>query len=204
MQHYCYVGNFDILKRLWYDVRIQKRKESTMEFRRLATARDALFAEAFAVYEISFPKSEQRPLDRQAALMSNPLYHFNAIVEDAVFAGILLHWECSGYAYIEHFAIHPSMRGKDIGSKALKRFCGEHSPVVLEIDPPIDEVAVRREHFYQRLGFKTNGYAHRHPAYLEHLPPHELVVMSYPHCMTETEYQLFQRELREVVMKDGA
>lgn len=175
-----------------------------MDFHRLSSAHDALFAEAFALYEISFPKNEQRPPGAQAALMSNPLYHFNAIMEDAVFAGILLHWECSGYTYIEHFAIQPSRRGQDIGSKALKKFCGEHSSVILEIDPPIDETAARRERFYQRLGFKTNGYAHRHPPYREQFPPHELVVMSYPRSVTEAEYQLFQRELRDMVMKDAA
>jgi hypothetical protein len=83
--------------------------------------------------------------------------------------------------------------------------CCEHSSVILEIDPPVDELAVRRKRFYQRLGFKTNSYAHLlHLPYREQFPPHELAVMSYPKYLTEMEYQTFQCELGKIVMEDAA
>jgi ribosomal protein S18 acetylase RimI-like enzyme len=175
-----------------------------MEFYRLNTARDSYYDEAFALYEQSFPKHEQRFPDKQRALMANPLYHFNAVLEGGVCIGILLYWEGSGYAYIEHFAISPSIRGKSMGSLALEAFCKDRPLVVLEIDPPVDDISVRRERFYQRLGFIKNDYEHKHPAYRKEFPPHELVVMSYPRQMTGNEYRTFQRELSEVVMKDAA
>lgn len=174
-----------------------------MEFHRLDSARDPLFTGAFALYESSFPEHEQRFPDKQTALMTNPLYHFDIIMDDGVFAGILLYWKISFYTYIEHFAIHASMRGNSLGSRSLKAFCENHPFVVLEIDPPVTEIAIRRESFYRRLGFKRNDYAHEHPAYRKKFPPHELVVMSYPQCMTEDEYRIFRRELGEIVMRDA-
>lgn len=175
-----------------------------MEFCRLVSSRDILFTESFSLYEISFPKHEQRPGDQQALLLSNPLYHFDAIADQGALAGILLYWEGSGYVYIEHFAIHPSRRGQAVGSKSLELFCRKHSRVVLEIDPPVDPVSIRRKGFYQRLGFQANAFSHKHPAYRKEFPPHELVVMSYPDLMTEEEYQTFHRELGEVFMGDMA
>lgn len=174
-----------------------------MEFFRLDSVQDISFVEAFALYESSFPQHERRLIGKQTALMTNPRYHFDVIKEDRDFIGILLYWEGSEYVYIEHFAIRTSLRGKAIGTRVLETFCREHSRVILEIDPPVNETAISRERFYQRLGFKTNGYAHRHPAYQKQFPPHELVVMSYPHPLTEGEYQLFRRELEEIVMKDS-
>lgn len=40
-----------------------------------------------------------------------------------------------------------------MGSRILEAFGKDHSLVVLEIDPPADDISVRRERFYQRLGF---------------------------------------------------
>jgi ribosomal protein S18 acetylase RimI-like enzyme len=174
-----------------------------VEFRRLDSAQDPLFAEAFALYEASFPQHEQRTPAMQTVLMTNPLYYFTVIIEDGAFVGILLYWAGSGYTYVEHFAIMPSMRGKAAGSRILESFCERYAPVVLEIDPLIDETAVRREHFYRRIGFKTNGYAHVHPAYQNQFPPHNLLVLSYPQLMNEKEYQIFRRELEETVMQDA-
>lgn len=177
---------------------------SDMEFKRLISADGHFFEEAFALYKTSFPEREQRVLDKQAAVMSNPLYHCDVIAEEGVFIGMLFWWELTGYAYIEHFAIDPSIRGKAFGSRSLTAFCEAHPSVVLEIDPPVDDISVRRERFYQRLGFQTNGYGHLHPAYRKPFPPHGLVVMSYPAQMREREYMVFQKELSEVVMKDCA
>jgi len=174
-----------------------------MEFRRLISARDPLFTPAFALYEESFPKYEQRLPDKQKAVMTDPLYHFDIITDNGVFMGILLYWNISRYVYIEHFAIHPSVRGKALGSRSLEAFFENHPAVILEIDPPENEVSIRREYFYQRLGFQRNSYAHTHPPYRKQFEPHRLVVMSYPKLMTESEYLLFRQELSEIVMRDS-
>lgn len=170
---------------------------------RLLSAEDRWFAEAFALYESSFPLHEQRTEQKQRALLGCAAYHFDVLLEEGALAGILLYWVLSGYTYIEHFAIHPAQRGKSLGSCALSGFCGECAPVILEIDPPVDAIAMRREGFYTRLGFIKNGYAHTHPAYREAYAPHALVVMSYPQAITAGEYALFSRELESIVMRDS-
>lgn len=174
-----------------------------MHFERLTSDRDGLFEQAFSLYEASFPKHEQRVLEKQRALMPDPLYHFDAIVDDGVFAGIVLYWAFRGYCYIEHFAVDAALRGRSIGSKSLSLFCAGHDLVVLEIDPPVDAVSVRREGFYQRLGFKQNPYPHAYPAYRRHFPPHELVVMSHPRPLAPQEYAQFAGDLCSVVMADA-
>ncbi len=52
--------------------------------------------------------------------------------------------------------------------------------VLLEIDPPVDEISLRRETFYERCGYRANIHPHVHPPYRAGFPGHELVVMSRP------------------------
>lgn len=71
---------------------------------------------------------------------------------------------------------------------------------VLEIDPPVDEIARRRQGFYQRCGFAVNPYPHVHPPYRPEYPGHELVVLSSPRALTPAEYGAFACYLSAVVM----
>lgn len=174
-----------------------------LRFYRLTNGEDPRFEGAFALYEKSFPVHEQRTREKQLALLAHPTYHFDVLLEGDVLAGILLYWEFDGYAYVEHFAIHPAQRGKSLGSRALRVFCGSRPLVILEIDPPEDAISVRREGFYTRLGFVKNGHAHTHPAYRAAYAPHALVVMSYPRAITAGEYAHFAEELKRVVMRDS-
>ncbi|MCD8139156.1 MAG: GNAT family N-acetyltransferase [Planctomycetaceae bacterium] len=174
-----------------------------MHFTRLTSADDALFAQAFAVYETSFPLHEQRTLDKQQAIMARPAYYFDAIVEEGEFAGILLWWRFDGYAYVEHFAINTAFRGKSLGSRSLELFCADKALVILEIDPPVDPVSIRRESFYTRLGFCVNPYPHAHPSYRRQFPPHDLVVMSHDRPLEPEEYDAFSDDLAHRVMADA-
>lgn len=48
--------------------------------------------------------------------------------------------------------ILPALRGQRYGSRALSMLPNDR-PVILEIDPPVDEIAIRRKGFYERCGF---------------------------------------------------
>ncbi|MEI3140799.1 MAG: hypothetical protein V8S34_04075 [Lawsonibacter sp.] len=50
---------------------------------------------------------------------------------------------------------------------------------MLEIDPPVDELSIRRKGFYERAGFWANPFLHVHPPYRPH-SGHPLTVMTYP------------------------
>lgn len=83
-----------------------------------------------------------------------------------------------------------------------------HSPsrerkktVILEIDPPNDEVSVRRKAFYERAGYRANPFEHIHPPYRNEYKGHRLVVMTCPAAISENEYKNFNSYLENVVMK---
>ena len=104
------------------------------------------------------------------------------------------------FAYVEHFCIEPNLRGLHYGQSALKALCAQCGLVILEIDPPVDEISIRRKCFYERCGFKENPYAHVHPAYREGFSGHELKIMSWPRAITPAEYGRFNAYLITRVM----
>ena len=171
-----------------------------MHFLRLTNSRDAYFAEAMALYAISFPHHEQRQDDSQRAIMSHPEYHFTVILEGEDFVGDILWWETEDFCYVEHFCILPALRGRRYGQQALELLGQRGKTVILEIDPPVDEVSLRRRGFYQRCGFVENSFPHIHPPYHQGNQGHALVVLSSPCALTATEYDAFKAYLDDTVM----
>lgn len=172
-----------------------------MRFKRLTTDRSAMYAQAMALYHISFPFYEQREDDSQARIMSHEDYHFNLIEDEDGLIGLMLCWETPRFIYVEHFCILPSRRNKGYGTKALATLGREGKAVILEIDPPADEISIRRKAFYERDGFHVNNYVHDHPAYHAGYSAHRLLVMSSPEPLEEELYAAFARYLDTVVMK---
>lgn len=171
-----------------------------MLFKRLTSDKDPEFSKAFDLYAIAFPVHEQRGLAHQRAAFAAPDYHFDVIEDDGQFVGILLYWDTPQYLYVEHFAIDTRLRGKQYGSRALAQLCSQGKTVILEIDPPVDDVAIKRQHFYEKLRFVANPYPHVHPPYKDGLPGHSLVVMSYPAAIDKALYDAFLRHLTGTVM----
>lgn len=121
------------------------------------------------------------------------------------FGAPVQYWEIGGFYYIEHFYIEhfcilPELRNRHYGQRALELL--QPMPLILEIDPPVDAVSVRRKGFYERCGFVENPYAHVHPPYHKGNHGHDLVVLSRPAVLTQAEYDRFRKYLDTVVMKD--
>lgn len=173
-----------------------------MEFRRLSAADNDLYEKAIALYKISFPHHEQRESGSQIAIMGNKEYHFNIIYDENIWVGIILCWETQDFIYVEHFCILPSMRNKCYGQKTLQLLNTSEKTVILEIDPPIDDISIKRKSFYERTGYHVNSFVHIHPPYDKEYNGHNLVVMSYPNCLSEKEYTIFNDYLKNVVMKN--
>ena len=173
-----------------------------MEFVRLTDPADAEFETAFALYEVSFPIHEQRTRAAQAVRLSHPEYRYTLLHEGKQFQGILLYWEGPGFRYVEHFAIAPELRGGGVGARALAELCSQGTPVILEIDPPVDEISIRRQHFYERCGFAKNPFPHAHPPYRKNFQGHPLVVMSAPEALSQEAYDRFAQYLQHTVMSD--
>lgn len=173
-----------------------------MHLERITSPEHPLFQQALALYQLSFPPHEQREMPSQRAIMRHPAYHFDAICQDGMFIGEALSWKIGAFRYIEHFCILPEMRNKRYGQRALALLLQAH-PLMLEIDPPIDEISLRRKGFYERCGFVANPFPHVHPPYHPGNHGHALVVMSAPAPLTQKDYDAFNCYLQDEIMKDA-
>lgn len=171
-----------------------------MEFIRLRSPEDVRFAVAMALYRESFPAHEQRTALSQREALRCDDYHFTLLYDGDRFVGLLLYWEAMEFRYVEHFCIDPSLRNQSYGRQALDRLTKDGKTVILEIDPPINAIAVRRKGFYERCGFRENPYAHVHPPYHPGNNGHALLVLSYPAPLSGEAYERFNSYLQNTVM----
>ncbi|MDZ4992366.1 GNAT family N-acetyltransferase [Clostridium perfringens] len=171
-----------------------------MKFIRI-NSNNECFNKAMEIYKVSFPIFEQRTIKDQIKALEDEDYHFNVIYDGDKMVGILLYWDMNGYKYIEHFAIDSSLRGKNYGSRVLKEFCKNNKNVILEIDPPIDEISNKRLNFYSKLGFKLQDFNHIHPSYRKECKSHSLKIMTFNENISKEDYDTFNNLLKKNVMK---
>ena len=155
--------------------------------------------EAWALYETSFPDCERWNAADYDRAFGDPHFEADGIWRGEEFIGILFHWKAGDFHYVEHLAVSPRLRGQNMGSKALAAF-SEGKRVILEIDPPEDEISIRRLHFYRRLGFVENPQEYIHPSFRKPFHAHRLVLMSRPGPLTNEEARDFADFVRERVL----
>lgn len=172
-----------------------------MEFKRIKSKDDKYFNNTMEIYKTSFPIFEQRTMSNQIEVLEDKEYYSTIICENNALVGLLFYWKYEKYAYIEHLAIAPNLRGKNYGSKILKRFCEYNKYTILEIDEPIDEISIKRLKFYSEIGFKLQDFEHIHPPYRKDYKGHKLKVMSFNRDLSKEEYDKFNIFLKDKVMK---
>ena len=80
--------------------------------------------------------------------------------------GFFTLWDFDSFAFIEHLAVWPAFRGHRIGEGMLQWVLTHYPcPVILEVEPPQDEMTRRRVAFYRRNGFHLLDYHYRQPSY---------------------------------------
>ena len=124
-----------------------------MRFERLADTHDERYNAARALYAVSFPYHAQRGDEAQAAALACADYRFELIYGGDALVGLMLCWEAESFIYVEHFCTAPEIRGRGIGAEALALLAQSGKKIILEIDPPVDEISRRRRNFYERAGF---------------------------------------------------
>ncbi|MCC8061971.1 MAG: GNAT family N-acetyltransferase [Rikenellaceae bacterium] len=179
-----------------------------MELIRIQDTAHPYSARAWEIYEQRFPLCEQRPLAEHIKALDDPAFHYNLLADEGRLVGLLSWWDWEAkdgtpFRFGEHFAISPDIRGGGYGSRALKYLLGSGERLVLlEIDPPVDDISRRREQFYMRNGLVTNyEYNHVHPSFRPTTEPHKLLIMSYPRPLTPGEFREFQRFNNERVLR---
>lgn len=153
-----------------------------MIFKTVISNNSSDFKEAFDIYTESFPDYEIRTLKSQEQLVSDENYSLQVIKNDNLTEtiGILFSWQTDEFIFVEHFAISKNERNKNLGSKILKHLISTTDlPIILEIDPPIDDISIRRKGFYERLGFTLTKYSYTHTGFKKVPSPHDLKIMTY-------------------------
>lgn len=124
------------------------------------------FVELCVLYVEAFPKEERRSIDGLKRTLQASEMSFNVIESDGKTVGFSIVWKLSGFVYLEHFAIKPSMRGKGIGEQVLKIYAEALGPnIILEVEPDTDNLTHRRIEFYKRCGFNVVSKNYIQPKY---------------------------------------
>jgi GNAT superfamily N-acetyltransferase len=172
-----------------------------MEIIRMRSEKDVFFQAFWEIYESAFPLCERRSLDDQIRIFANDTYFLDVWLENEVVLGLIGWWDCGDLRFIEHYTIHPHYRSCGQGSRLLSGWIQQNSlPVLLEIEPVIDEISRKRQRFYHKLGFKNNSLIHYQPPYHKEEKPLELWLMSYPHEISTNDYEKFYFKQRTEIM----
>lgn len=174
-----------------------------MFLKRITHREHPMYNEALKLYRNSFPYHEQRETISQDKILCDDEYYFGLIYDEDAFIGLILYWENDQFIYVEHFCILPEMRNKQYGKKTLSLLMNQQKILLLEIDPPVDDISKRRKAFYERCGFRENSFQHIHPPYHKGNKGHNLVIMTCPERISQDTYDTFNQYLSNKVMKDA-
>lgn len=171
----------------------------------LADVRNPEGAEEAAIWELyerAFPRCERRsPAAHLRAMSCGEVFHCRKILKGGDVVGLLFYWQFPEFIFVEHLAVAEDRRGQGVGCGALKLLCQKGLPIVLEIEPPADEVTQRRLQFYLSCDFVELDAEH------EQLPFHEdssavpMRLLSWPGPLAAADVALLEHYLRDVVMR---
>lgn len=118
------------------------------------------------LYRSAFPRIERKPfrfIMRQCGRGEAELFAVRADDED--FAGMAFLVKYGDIVLLDYFAVHPKLRGKGLGSRALRTLLERYADkrLILEIesvDVPCKNLAERqkRREFYLRNGMRPAGF----------------------------------------------
>jgi len=171
-----------------------------MEFKRLGDSDSQEFKEAWEIYESSFPSDERRTLKLQKELIKNKKYNFFRVTNKDALVAIICDWNFGDFLFIEHLAVKENFRGKGSGKESLKEYLSKNNKkIVLEVERPENEIAIKRINFYEKNGFKLNAFGYIQPPYGKDKNPVPMFLMSYPKKITEPEFSSIRERLHIVV-----
>ena len=162
-----------------------------MKLLHLADPKHPLFDTAFGLYEAAFPCLERRDRDGHLHILQKEDYHMDVLADAGDFAGIVFYWQTPDFLFLEHLATCPEKRGNGYGAKALELLKAKGKPIILEIEPPVDQLTRRRLGFYERNGLVLNPYRHIQAKYHPGDGDLELKILSWPRVLTKDEYDAF-------------
>lgn len=151
------------------------------------------------LYEKSFPVAERRKLDDHLRASGNEYFHPLSVWENNELLGIVFYWEWDNYRYVEYLAVAPELHGRGYGAQIIKQIRDSEHIIILEIDPLINDLSVRRLQFYERAGFTLTPYRFMHLPYRLDGAPQELLILSFPKMITKEQHNDFLKFINQHV-----
>lgn len=167
------------------------KQYATMKFIKIERENSDKWNKVWSLYEQSFPLAERRKIEDHVRASEDKHFHPLSIWENEVLLGIAFYWEWDSYRYIEYLAVTPELHGQGYGSQIIKEIRDSQHTIILEIDPLINELSVRRLQFYERAGFTLTPYRFEHLPYRLDSAPQELLILSYPKMITKQQHTDF-------------
>lgn len=160
------------------------------------------FGQLYALMEESFPPAEIRSFKGQQMLLDKPGYNVYVLRENSEILAFFAEWANQKYRFVEHLAVNEKYRSQGLGSKTLQAYSALSSkPVILEVEPPGDEIQIRRIKFYERNGFYLSSYSYLQPVINEGHEQVPLVLMTYPELLSNDTLKEVKDWLDQTVYK---
>lgn len=144
-------------------------------------------AQLLSLMHEAFPPSERRSDEEFLRLFHHPNVQILCSQEQERLNGFLLFWVLDGFVFAENFAVRPTSRGLGLGTEMLRALRGRFGlPVILEVEPPEDELTRRRVAFYERNGYHLNDCEYYLPCLSDEIQRSvQLNIMSAPEPLSE-------------------
>ena len=139
----------------------------------------------YSEMEKNFVREEIRDRKAARAVMEDEKYVIYHVAKDGTRVGFMTVWELSDFAFLEHFVTYEKFRNKGYGHEALTLLKEKYKKIILESEPPCNDIQKRRISFYERNGFTKNDFPYIQPPYREDDEGVPLLIMSYPSKLSD-------------------
>lgn len=160
-----------------------------------------MFDSFWEIMTESFPENERKTSEEYIKQLRNEHFAIKLQTDtSANIQGFIGYWQLDGRLFVEHFAVSSKYRNQGLGGTIFSRFLESTTlPVVLEVEPPQDELARRRIKFYERFGFVLNSFPYLQPSYHPGGNAVELRLMTNDNKLTEVQFRSLRDEIYQTV-----
>ena len=157
------------------------------------------FENFWSLYNQSFPEEERRDLELQQEIMTHPAFQIRHYKEDELYQGFINTFHFSDFVFVDHLAVAAELRSNGVGSIMMGELIrSTEKPIILEVERPVSQDAVRRIDFYESLGFHLNVFDYIQPPIDEGRKPIPLFLMSYPERLDAAAYE----KVRQIIHRN--
>lgn len=156
--------------------------------------------EFFKLYTIDFPYAERKSKTKLTQNLKDEKFSSNYIYYENNKAGYINFWNFEDFIFIEHIAVLKQMRGTGIGTKFLTEFAKNAGKnIILEVEEATNEVAAKRIHFYERVGFVLSDINYAQPSYHGNGEPVPMKLMTYGEKVDEKTLKGYIKQIYKKV-----